>query len=105
MNFIQAFSETIGKEAASAPEAVVQNPEAVVQNQEPQNRQDMTSDDMRAYVDAKFEALKSDLLHEMQQLNKTVETPKETDKGSQEIKKITQEGGNENVSNTDLSNN
>lgn len=97
MNFIQAFSETLGKEAASVPEAVVKTPEK-------QNSQDITSDDMRAYVDAKFEALKSDLLNEMQQLNKKVETPQETDKGSQEIKKITQEGGNENASSTDLSN-
>ena len=67
MNFVKAFSETIGKEAA-AP-ATPAAPEASGNN--------FTSDDMRSYVDAKFEALKSDLLHEMQSLRQ-VETPKET---------------------------
>ena len=65
MNFVKAFSETIGKEI-SAPAA----PEPSVNN--------FTSDDMKSYVDAKFEALKSDLLHEMKSLRQ-VETPKETD--------------------------
>ena len=71
MNFVKAFSETIGKETA-APEAPTTpaDPEA--------SGNSFTSDDMKSYVDAKFEALKSDLLHEMQSLRQ-VETPKETD--------------------------
>ena len=70
MNFVSAFSETIGKETAApaAPTTPVV-PEA--------SGNSFTSDDMRSYVDAKFEALKSDLLHEMQSLRQ-VETPKET---------------------------
>lgn len=68
MNFSQAFSETLGKEAA-AP-AATPSPAS----------QGISSDDMKAYVDAKFEALKTDLLSEMK---KPVETPKETDEGSQ----------------------
>lgn len=70
MNFVKAFSETIGKETA-APEA----PAAPAAPATPDNN--FTSDDMKSYVDAKFEALKSDLLHEMQSLRQ-VETPKET---------------------------
>ena len=68
MNFLQAFSETIGKES--------QNPNPTPTPEVKQdNKVDLTSDDMKAYVDAKFEALKSDLLNEL----KPVETPKETD--------------------------
>lgn len=79
MNFAEAFSATIGKEAAApAPEKKL--PEAA----------SFTQDDMKAYVDAKFEALKSDLISEMQNFKK-VETPQETDKGSQENDNISQE--------------
>lgn len=84
MNFSQAFSETIGKEAA-APAA---NPSPASQG--------ISSDDMKSYVDAKFEALKNDLLSE---IKKPVETPKETDKGSKE----NNEGGINDASNSDLS--
>lgn len=85
MNFSQAFSETLGKEAA-APAA---NPSPASQG--------ISSDDMKAYVDAKFEALKTDLLSEMK---KPVETPQETDKGSQVNNN---EGGTNDASNSDLS--
>lgn len=85
MNFSQAFSETLGKEAA-AP-AATPSPAS----------QGISSDDMKAYVDAKFEALKTDLLSEMK---KPVETPQETDKGSQVNNN---EGGTNDASNSDLS--
>ena len=91
MNFVKAFSETIGKETA-APAA----PAA--------SGNDFTSDDMKSYVDAKFEALKSDLLHEMQSLRQ-VETPQETsDKGTNNSEKNKKEELN-NAGSTDLSNN
>lgn len=85
MNFSQAFSETLGKEAA----APVATPSPASQG--------ISSDDMKAYVDAKFEALKTDLLSEMK---KPVETPQETSKGSQENNN---EGGTNDASNSDLS--
>lgn len=85
MNFSQAFSETLGKEAA-AP-AATPSPAS----------QGISSDDMKAYVDAKFEALKTDLLSE---IKKQVETPQETDKGSQVNNN---EGGTNDASNSDLS--
>lgn len=86
MNFSQAFSETLGKEAA-VPAA---NPSPASQG--------ISSDDMKAYVDAKFEALKTDLLSE---IKKPVETPQETDKGSQVNNN--NEGGTNDASNSDLS--
>lgn len=86
MNFSQAFLETLGKESA-APAAANSSPAS----------QGISSDDMKAYVDAKFEALKTDLLSE---IKKPVETPQETDKGSQENNN---EGGSNDASNTDLS--
>lgn len=70
MNFVKAFSETIGKEAAAPTTPTAPAAPAATGN-------DFTSDDMKSYVDAKFEALKSDLLHEMQSLRQ-VETPQET---------------------------
>ena len=97
MNFVKAFSETIGKEAAAsaAPTAPVV-PEASGNN--------FTSDDMKSYVDAKFEALKSDLLHEMQSLRQ-VETPKETNnEGSNNSEENKKEELNNAIS-TDLSDN
>ena len=87
MNFSQAFSETLGKEAA-APAATPS----------PASQGGISSDDMKAYVDAKFEALKTDLLSE---IKKPVETPQETDKGSQENNN--NEGGTNDASNSDLS--
>ena len=98
MNFVKAFSETIGKEAAApAAPATPAVPEA--------SGNDFTSDDMKSYVDAKFEALKSDLLHEMQSLRQ-VETPKETDnnKGTNNSEENKREELN-NASSTDLSDN
>ena len=77
MNFMQAFSETLGKEqpAAAAPTQPTQ-----------QTQTDTTrtgfDEDMKAYIDAKFEALKSDLLADMTHSDskvETVETPEETD--------------------------
>ena len=86
MNFSQAFSETLGKESA-APAA----------SPSPASQGGISSDDMKAYVDAKFEALKTDLLSEMK---KQVETPQETSKGSQENNN---EGGTNDASDSDLS--
>ena len=99
MNFVKAFSETIGKEAAApAAPATPAVPEA--------SGNDFTSDDMKSYVDAKFEALKSDLLHEMQSLRQ-VETPQETnnnDMGTNNSEKNNKEELN-NASSSDLSDN
>lgn len=98
MNFVKAFSETIGKETATpAAQAAPTVPEA--------SGNDFTSDDMKSYVDAKFEALKSDLLHEMQSLRQ-VETPKETDNnmGTNNSENNKKEELN-NASSTDLSDN
>jgi len=85
MNFSQAFSETLGKEAA-AP-AATPSPAS----------QGISSDDMKSYVNAKFEALKTDLLSE---IKKQVETPQETDKG---LQVNNNEGGTNDASNSDLS--
>ena len=93
MNFVNAFSETIGKEIAAPASPVV--PEASGNN--------FTSDDMKSYVDAKFEALKSDLLHEMQSLRQ-VETPQETNNEGSNNSENNKEELN-NASSTDLSNN
>ena len=98
MNFVKAFSETIGKEtAAPAAPADPAVPAASGNN--------FTSDDMKSYVDAKFEALKSDLLNEMQSLRQ-VETPKETnnnDMGTNNSENNKEELNN--ASSSDLSNN
>ena len=95
MDFFTAFSETT-KNSASDNGSTAAVPAA--------SATDFTSDDMKAYVDAKLEALKSDLLTEMQSLNKKVETPQETGNKSQENNNNLQnEGGNENASSTDLS--
>lgn len=88
MNFLQAFSETIGKEA--------QNPNPTPTPEVKQNgKVDLTSDDMKAYVDAKFEALKSDLLNEL----KPVETPKETDDKNAKLEENQVEDADDNVNN------
>ena len=97
MNFVKAFSETIGKEtAAPAAPASPAVPEASGNN--------FTSDDMKSYVDAKFEALKSDLLHEMQSLRQ-VETPKETDNDMGTNKLEDKKEELQNAISTDLSDN
>ena len=98
MNFVKAFSETIGKETAAPATPVV-----------PTNTStpdvSFTSDDMKSYVDAKFDALKSDLLHEMKSLRQ-VETPQETDNtnmGTNNSENNKEELNN--ASSSDLSNN
>ena len=99
MDFFTAFSET-SKDSASGNGS----PAAASAAASAASVPDFTSDDMKAYVDAKLEALKSDLLTEMQSLNKTVETPEETGNNSQENNNNSQnEGGNENVSSSNLS--
>lgn len=75
MNFMQAFSETLGKEQSAAP---------TQQTQPTQTDTTRTGfdEDMKAYIDAKFEALKSDLLADMTKSEPEVtkvETPEETD--------------------------
>lgn len=100
MDFVKAFSETIGKETA-APATPAPDPIHVPLN--PDNN--FTSDDMKSYVDAKFEVLKSDLLHEMQSLRQ-VETPQETDNtnmGTNNSENNKEELNN--ASSSDLSNN
>lgn len=98
MDFLKAFSET-HKDSVSGNGSPAPAPAAAPAASVP----DFTSDDMKAYVDAKLEALKSDLLTEMQSLNKTVETPQETGNNSQDVDNSQNEGGNENVSSSDLS--
>lgn len=74
MNFMQAFSETLGKEQPATP-----SPTQPTQTDTTRTGFD---DDMKAYIDAKFEALKSDLLADMTQPGpkvNEVETPEETD--------------------------
>lgn len=94
MNFVKAFSETIGKETAA--------PATPAAHEASGN--DFTSDDMKSYVDAKFEALKSDLLHEMQSLRQ-VETPKETDNNMGTNNSENKKEELNNASSSDLSNN
>ena len=101
MNFFSAFSETIGKEAAASGNSSGNTSD---KNSSDNASQNITSDDMKAYVDAKFEALKSDLVSEMQNFNKKVETPKETDKLQEDNNNSQKEGGNNNASSSDLSN-
>lgn len=97
MNFVKAFSETIGKEtAAPATPAAPTVPEA--------SGNDFTSDNMKSYVDAKFEALKSDLLYEMQSLRQ-VETPKETDNNMGTNNSENNKEELNNAGSSDLSNN
>lgn len=90
MNFMDAFAK-VNKPVA----APVQ-----VQQQQPS----FTDNDMKAYIDAKFEALKSDLMSvtsENKGTNTTVETPQETKQAEKPQNNI-EEGGNNNASNTDL---
>ena len=95
MNFIQAFDKVNKPAAAPAPAQFMQ---ANIS----QDNKSFMNDDMKSYIDAKFEALKSDLLA-AQTVNKgtndTVETPQDTaDNPNNNIN----EGGNDNASSTDL---
>lgn len=94
MNFLEAFDKT--NKPAAAPTA----PQFMQQ----EAQKSFTDDDMKAYIDAKFEALKSDLM-DMTSSNKgtntnQVETPQETS-ANVESNNI-EEGGNTNASSTDL---
>lgn len=92
MNFMDAFAKV--NKPAAAPAAP-----AVQTTQQPS----FTDDDLKAYIDAKFEALKSDLISmtsENKGTNKTVETPQETQQA--ESNNNIKEGGNDNASSTDL---
>ena len=62
MNFMDAYAKTIGKETPPAPK-----PETPA----------VTSDDVKAYVDAKMADLKKEMQQIFQESNK-VETPEET---------------------------
>lgn len=94
MNFLEAFDKT--NKPAAAP--------AVPQFVRQEGQKSFTDDDMKAYIDAKFEALKSDLM-DMTSSDKgtntnQVETPQETS-ANVESNNI-EEGGNTNASSTDL---
>ena len=95
MNFIQAFDKVNKPAAAPAPAQFMQ---ANIS----QDNKSFMNDDMKSYIDAKFEALKSDLLAAQtvnKGTNKTVETPQESaDNPNNNIN----EGGNDNASSTDL---
>ena len=89
MNFMDAFAKVNKPDAAPVQ----------VQKQQPS----FTDDDLKAYIDAKFEALKSDLMSmtsEDKGTNK-VETPQETKQAEKPQNNI-EEGGNNNASSTDL---
>lgn len=93
MNFMQAFSETLGKEqAAAAPTQLTQT----------DTTRTGFDEDMKAYIDAKFEALKSDLLADMTQSEpkvETVATPEETDNILRPEEKQAQESLNNTIEN------
>ena len=95
MNFIQAFDKVNKPAAAPAPAQFMQ---ANIS----QDNKSFMNDDMKAYIDAKFEVLKSDLIAAQTLDNKgskTVETPQEpADNSNNNIN----EGGNDNASSTDL---
>lgn len=94
MNFLEAFTKTNKPAAAPAASQLVQQ----------ETQKSFTDEDMKAYIDAKFEALKSDLL-DMTSSNKgtntnKVETPQETPANVESNNN--EEGGNTNASITDL---
>ena len=95
MNFIQAFDK-VNKPAAAPAQA------QFMQANISQDNKSFMNDDMKSYIDAKFEALKTDLISEMSAnkgTNNTVETPQEpADNPNNNIN----EGGNDNASSTDL---
>ena len=96
MNFIQAFDKVNKPAATAAPAA------QFMQANISQDNKSFMNDDMKSYIDAKFEALKTDLISEMSAnkgTNTTVETPQESaDNPNNNIN----EGGNDNASSTDL---
>ena len=91
---MQAFSETLGKEqpAAAAPTQPTQT----------DTTRTGFDEDMKAYIDAKIEALKSDLLADMTHSDskvETVETPEETDTILRPEEKQAQESINNTIEN------
>ena len=75
MNFMQAFDKV------NQPAAVAPAPAQFMQANISQDNKSFMNDDMKSYIDAKFEALKTDLLEGMSSnkgTNATVETPQET---------------------------
>lgn len=96
MNFLEAFDKTNKPAAPAAPAQFMQ---ANIS----QDNKSFMDDEMKSYIDAKFEALKTDLLEGMSSnkgTNTTVETPQET-QANVESNNI-EEGGNTNASSTDL---
>lgn len=94
MNFLDAFSKTNQPAAAPAPAQFMQ---ANIS----QDNKSFMNDDMKSYIDAKFEALKTDLLEGMSSnkgTNTTVETPEEVADNPNN----NNEGGNDNASSTNL---
>ena len=95
MNFIQAFDKVNKPAAAPAPAQFMQGNIS-------QDNKSFMNDDMKSYIDAKFEALKTDLLEGMSSnkgTNNMVETPQEAaDNSNNNIN----EGGNDNASSTDF---
>ena len=98
MNFIQAFDKVNKPAAAPAPAQFMQ---ANIS----QDNKSFMNDDMKSYIDAKFEALKTDLLEGMSSSNKgtnnTVETPQETNNEGSNNSENNKEELN-NASSTDL---
>ena len=88
MNFMDAFAK-VNKPAAAPAQVQVQ-----------QQQPSFSVDDLKAYIVAKFESLKSDLMSmtsEDKGTNKTVETPQETKQAEKPQNNI-EEGGNNNAS-------
>lgn len=96
MNFMQAFDKV------NKPDAAPAVPAQFMQASINQDKKSFADDDMKAYIDAKFEALKTDLLSEMSSnkgTNKeTVETPQETASQDGIENNSIEEGGNNNAS-------
>lgn len=91
MNFLDAFGKTNQQAAPAAPAQFMQ---ANIS----QDNKSFMNDDMKSYIDAKFEALKTDLISEMSAnkgTNKTVETPQETASQDGIENNSIEEGGNE----------
>ena len=97
MNFLEAFDKTNKPATPAAPAQFMQ---ANIS----QDNKSFMDDEMKSYIDAKFEALKTDLLEGMSSnkgTNTTVETPQETQANVESNNNI-EEGGNTNASSTDL---
>ena len=97
MNFIQAFDKVNKPAAAPAPAQFMQ---ASIS----QDNKSFMDDDMKSYIDAKFEALKTDLLEGMSSnkgTNTTVATPQETNNEGSNNSENNKEELN-NASSTDL---